>query len=143
VLQKCLTTTDYDTNAIHDFLKIMPYYGGLSADIAGRFVSCVLLIFFLSGAAWNALAAGCAVLLKNRYFVFLFPYLLSRGYVELAKALLIPADLRIDRWFEAMAQPFPIPVCLLLLALFSSGICILSVCILYRTLKWRMENGWN
>lgn len=124
-----------------DYLQVMPYHKDLTLERAWMFLMILMVIFFLAGVTFTALTAGVSLYLGNRYLVFVFPYLLMRGYIELAKIFRIPSDVRLDRWFTAMAQPFPIPVCLGILAVFSLCVCLVSVRLFSGVLKWRLEHG--
>ncbi len=126
---------------MYDWLEAMPYYGDLTQENARLFVVYMLLILFLSGVTWTALAAGFSVYLNHTYLVMIFPYFLSRMYIEAAKMLRLPDEIRIDRWFTGLTQPFPIPVCLGLLLVFCVFICIIGRRIFSKALKWRLENG--
>lgn len=126
---------------MYDVLREMPYYGeGTLKDIR-VFLLAFFLLLFLSGAAFSALAAGVSLYLGSRYLVFVFPYLIFRGYIELAKILHIPNDLRLDRWVTAMSQPFSIPVCLGIVLAFALSVFAVSVYLFSKSIKWRLEHG--
>lgn len=132
-----------EANEVYSYLAVMPWFGEVTQIAVKKFYVCQLLIFFLSGMTWNALAAGVAIWLKNRYFVFVFPYLLYRVYSEAAKAFRIPVDFRIDYWYEGRVQPFSAGICIAILVGFSLGGVVAAIFLLYRSLKWRLEDGWN
>lgn len=130
-----------DMYNMYEFLLDMPYYQGISKSDAQTFVLCMLVIFFLSGATWSAFAAGLSSYLNNTYIVLVFPYLLSRTYIEAAKFFRIPAEFRLDRWFSGLVQPFPIPICLAILAMICLLIFMISKKFFAKGLRWRLENG--
>lgn len=138
-----LLSQNFEHEWFYEFLEGMPYYGGLTREDAALFILFLTIIFFMSGVAWTALAAGMSIYLKNRYLVIIFPYLLSRCYIEAAKILQIPNTMRLDRWFSAMVQPFPIPVCLGIMGGICLLVCIVSKRIFMITVKRRLESGWN
>lgn len=138
-----LLSKNFETEGSYDFLTDMPYYGGLTRKDAALFILFLTIILFLSGVAWTALAAGMSIYLKSRYLVLIFPYLLSRSYIEAAKVLRIPNTMRLDRWFSAMVQPFPIPVCLGIMAGISLLVYIIGKGIFMISVKRRLESGWN
>lgn len=136
-----LLPAGFQTNGAYEFLEGMPYYSGLTQHDARMFVFFLMMIFFLSGVTWTALAAGVSIYFKSSYLVLVFPYLLSRSYIEIAKAFQFPNEIRIDRWFTAMVQPFPIPVCLGIMTVFCLLTCIFSKHVFLMSIKWRLENG--
>jgi len=136
-----LLPDNFQQYGLYDFLQGMPYYSGLTKKDAAMFIVCLMIVFFLSGFIWTALAAGISIYLKSSYLVMVFPYLLSRSYIELAKVIQLPDELRIDRWFTAMTQPFPIPVCLGIMTVFGLFCYLISERIFLKSIKWRLENG--
>ena len=126
---------------IYDWLEDMAYYGNLTAEDARMAVVYLGLILVLSGLTWSALTMGVSACLNHTYLVMLFPYFLSRMYMEGAKALRLPDALRIDRWFTGLVQPFPVPVCFGVLIVFCFFIIFISWFLFAKTVKWRLENG--
>lgn len=126
---------------MNEFLMGMPYHRGISPEDIRFFIVCMTAILFLSGVVGTAIAASLSVYLNNVYIVLVTPYLLLRVYIECANVFRIPEELRMDRWFAGMIQPFSIPMCLIILSAVSLILVLLSKKLFVIGLKWRLENG--
>lgn len=126
---------------MHSFLIGMPYHMGISPQDIRVYLVCITVILFLSGVAGTAIAMSISVYVNNAYIVMIFPFLLLRVYIELAKVFQVPGEFRVDLWFNGLVQPFSIPVCLVILSAASLITVLLSKKLFAKSLKWRLENG--
>lgn len=116
-------------------------YGEYLTESPMGYILMIAFCWFFTGVVVGAVAVASSGICINRYIIMIVPYVIWNIYIEAAKALGIPDQLRIDWLLMGKLQLGKGIFSIWIVALLTAFIVFFCWIFFYKKLKERMKNG--